>query len=63
MKLANGGVSLTQSPFIRQEHNPKMLRPRLLPKSRPMHHHHMLLPNEFLDEDFIALGNINPRKA
>src|SRR5580693_2529491 len=62
-ELANGAVSPTQRPFIRQKHNPKMLRPRLLTKSRSMHHHYMLLPDQFLDEHFIALRNLNPRKS
>src|ERR1700728_4377289 len=62
-ELPNRTVSLGQSPFIRQKHNTKMLRPRLLPKSRTMHHHHMLLPNQFLHENFITLRNINARES
>ena len=35
-----------------------MLCPGFLAKSRTMNHHHMLLPNEFLDENFVTLRNI-----
>ena len=40
-----------------------MLRPRLLAKSRPMHNHDMLLPDELLNEDFIAFGYIKARES
>src|SRR5208337_2732155 len=62
-ELPNRSVSLTQSLLIRQEHNAEMLRPRLLTKSGSVHNHDMLLPNEFLDEDFVALRNLDARES
>src|SRR5208337_4212467 len=62
-ELPNRSVSLTQSLLIRQEHNAEMLRPRLLTKSGSVHNHDMLLPNEFLDEDFVALRNLDTRES
>src|ERR1700721_438846 len=67
-ELANRSVSLTQRVLIRQEHEAKMLRPRLLTEAGTVHDHDVLLTNEFLDEAFIALGNpavrnINPRES
>src|ERR1700728_2741848 len=62
-ELANRSISLSQSRLLGQEHNSNMPRVRFLPESRTMHHHHVLLPNQFLDEDFIALRNVDAREG
>src|SRR5689334_20295224 len=38
-----------------------MLRPGLLAEARTVHHHHVLLQDEFFHEDVVALGDIDAR--
>ena len=60
-ELRDSRVRFRQRLFIWQKHNAEMLRPRFLPEARSVDDHDMLLPDEFLHKDFIALGNIDLR--
>src|ERR1700734_730923 len=57
-ELGNRSVSLCQRFFIRQKYDAEVLRAGFLSEAGAVHHHHMFLANEFLDEDFVALGDI-----
>src|ERR1700722_14009791 len=49
--------------FIRQKDNAEVLRTSLLTEAGAMHDHDVLLANQFLDEDFVALRNVNAREG
>src|SRR5580700_4490385 len=58
-EIGNARISLAQRRLIRQEHDAEMLRPWLLPKSRSVDDHDVLLANEFLHENLVALGDFD----
>src|SRR5258708_21613784 len=58
-KVRNSSISLSQSFLIRQEHDAKVLRAGLLAEAGAVDHHDVLLADEFFDEDFVGLRNLD----
>jgi hypothetical protein len=62
-KLRNPGISLSQRFLIRQKHDAEVLRSRLLAEAGAVDDHDVLLADEFFDEDFVALRNVDARES
>src|SRR3979411_87568 len=62
-ELCNSCVSAGQSFFIGQEYDAEVLRAGLLSEARAVHDHDVLLADEILYEDFVALWNVDARKS
>src|SRR5882672_8096526 len=55
---ANRRVGRSQRFFIRQEHDAEMLRSGTLAEAGAVHHHYMLLADQFGDKDVVPFRNI-----
>jgi hypothetical protein len=60
-EIPNGGVSRVQRGLIWQEDDAEVMRARLLPKPGAVHHEHVLLTEQFLHEDVVALRDVQSR--
>jgi hypothetical protein len=62
-EIRNSGVGAGQRFFIGQEHDAEMLRAGLLAEAGSVDYHDVLLADEFFDEDFVALGDVDAREG
>ena len=60
-KRSDRGVGLPQGLFIRQKHDAEMLSSGLLAEAGSVDDHDMFLADEFLDENLVALWNVDSR--
>src|ERR1700757_5533300 len=60
-ELRDSRIRFRQGLLIGQEHDSEVLCAGLLAEAGAVDDHHMLLADEFLDEDFIALGDVDAR--
>src|SRR5260370_33692091 len=60
-EIANSRVSGGQRLFVGQENDAEVLRPGTLAETGAVHHRHMLLANEFSDEDVVAFRDLDAR--
>src|SRR5579862_8316113 len=58
-EVCNSGVSLRQCCLVGQEDDAEMLRAGLLAEAGAVHDHDVLLPDEFLHKNFVALGYVD----
>src|SRR5712691_8678237 len=57
-EVGNSRVGGSERLFLRQEYDAEVLRAGLLTEAGAVDDHHMLLADEFLDEYFVALGDV-----
>src|SRR3979411_123625 len=62
-EICDSSVGAGQSFLVRQEDDAKMLRAGLLSEAGAVDDHHVFLADEFFDEGFIALRNIDAGKG
>ena len=58
-EIRNSGVGARERLFVRQEDDAEVLRAGLLAEAGAVNYHDVFLADEFFDEDFVALGDID----
>src|SRR5258708_224724 len=62
-ELGDSGVGAGQRLFVRQKHDAEVLRAGLLAEAGAVDDHDVFLADEFLDENFIALWDVDAREG